>query len=95
MKLLKIIEANYLDHYRIELSFNDGIKAVVDLKNKVFNDHRKVFRALKDVSYFKKFTKNRWTIEWDNGIDLAPEYLYDLAMEQNKKSFDKENPVLT
>jgi DNA-binding transcriptional regulator GbsR (MarR family) len=95
MELLKIIEADYLDHYRIELSFNDGIRTVVDLKSKVFNDRRKVFKALKDVSYFKNFTKNRWTIEWDNGVDLAPEFLYNLAMEQNQKTVENDNTVLT
>ncbi|RLD53915.1 MAG: DUF2442 domain-containing protein [Bacteroidetes bacterium] len=95
MELLKIIEADYLDHYRIELTFNDGIKTIVDLKSKVFNDHRKVFEALRDLSHFKKFTKNRWTIEWANGVDLAPEYLYELAGEQNKKAIRNSDTVLT
>ena len=86
MILLKVIEAKYLDNYKLDLTFNNGFRNVVNLKSKIFNDHRKIFEPLKDVTYFKNFTKNRWTIEWNNGVDLAPEYLYDLAMEQNKKA---------
>ena len=82
MKLLKVIEAKYLEDYKIALQFNNGKSGVVDLEQKVFNDHRKVFEKLKNQKYFKTFEQNRWTIEWSNGIDLAPEFLYDLLKEQ-------------
>ncbi len=82
MELLKITRAKYVDKYKIDLSFSNGFSAIVDLKDKIFSDHRKVFEKLQNIDFFKKFTKNRWTIEWENGVDLAPEFLHDLAIGQ-------------
>ncbi|MDE0472235.1 MAG: DUF2442 domain-containing protein [Ekhidna sp.] len=86
MTLLKVIDAKYIDNYELRLSFNDGVKGVVDLKEKVFTDHRTVFKPLQEVEFFKKFTRNRWTIEWQNGVDIAPEFLHKLTVEQHIKN---------
>ncbi len=83
MILLKITNAKYLEDYKLELSFNDGFNGVVDLEDKIFNDHRIIFKSLQKIEFFKKFSKNRWTIEWTNGVDLAPEFLRELAQKQN------------
>lgn len=45
-----------------------------------------VFEALKDVNYFKNFTKDRWTVAWDCGADFAPEFLYDLTLKQSMQA---------
>jgi len=82
MELLKITKAKYVEKYKIDLSFNNGFSAIVDLKDKIFSDHRKGFAKLRDINFFKKFSKNRWTIEWENGVDLAPEFLYELATKE-------------
>lgn len=86
MKLLKIIQASYVDDYRINLSFNDGVSSVVDLKDKIYSDHRKVFEKLQNLDFFKRFTLNDWTIEWANGVDLAPEFLHDMAIAQREEA---------
>ena len=31
---------------------------------------------LKDMNNFIQFGLNHWTLEWYNGIDFAPDYLY-------------------
>ncbi len=82
MRLLKVIQASYVDNYKISLLFNNEYSAVVDLKDTIFSDKRKIFKKLQDINFFKTFTKNRWTVEWKNGADLAPEFLYDLAVKQ-------------
>ncbi len=75
--LIKVTDAKYIEDYKIEFSFNDGVKGIVDLKDSI---NGLVFKPLKDIDYFKTFTKNRWTIEWDCEADFAPEYLHDLAV---------------
>ncbi len=81
--LLKIIDAQYVKGYEIELTFSDGVKKTIDLKESLKGP---VFEPLKKITAFKKFSVNRWTIEWENGADFAPEYLYELAMKQNQKT---------
>ena len=65
--------------YEIFIKFNDGKKSVVDLKNTIENDHRPIIRALLDVNTFNSFTVANDTICWENGVDFAPEYLYEIG----------------
>ena len=78
---LEVSKAKYIADYKIELEFNNGEEYVVDLENEL---NGTIFQALKDKNNFKRFSIKFNTIEWDNGADLAPEYLYDLARSQNQ-----------
>ncbi|MCA9740360.1 MAG: DUF2442 domain-containing protein [Deferribacteres bacterium] len=80
--LLEIKAAEYIDDYRIFLEFNDGYKAAVDLKEVLQNEQRKIFEPLKNPHYFKRFSLRFNTICWQNDVDFAPEFLYDLAKKQ-------------
>ncbi|MEX0811181.1 MAG: DUF2442 domain-containing protein [Chitinophagales bacterium] len=84
--LIKVTTAKHLKEYKLELSFNDGLRRTIDLKKHLAGP---IYQPLKNVEYFKSFTLNRWTIEWENGADFAPEFLHKLALEQNPKS-DKQ-----
>lgn len=86
MQLLKITIATYLDEYKIKLQFNNSIKGTVDFKQKIFNEPRAIFKPLQQINYFKNFKQNGWTIEWKNGLDIAPEYLLNLLLNQQKKA---------
>jgi len=81
--LIKVIRAKYIKDHVIEFIFNDGLKSEVDLKNEIEGE---IFMPLKDLQYFKTFSLNRWTIEWENGADFAPEFLYQLAIEKEKRA---------
>ena len=73
---LEVIKATYLDEYMILLAFNNGVIKTVDLKSKLNGE---VFEPLKELNYFRRFTIRFNTIEWNNGADLAPEYLYEIG----------------
>jgi len=75
MEPIWITKAEYIEEYIIALSFSDGVQKVVDLKNHLQGE---MFEPLKDLNQFKNFTLSDWTIEWNNGADLAPEFLYSL-----------------
>ena len=81
--LVYITEAKYLHDYKIELEFNDGKKGVVDLENELYGT---VFKPLKDKKVFSsvKLDKDLDTIAWENGADLAPEFLYYESFKNDK-----------
>ena len=85
MELLLVKKARHLNDYVIEFTFNNGEIKALDLSDKL---NKPVFEPLKNISFFKKFRMNPFTIEWENGADFSPDYLYRLAKEQ-------ENEVLS
>jgi len=73
---LEISSVRHLDGYRLLLQFNTEEIRIVDLKNELTGE---VYAPLKDVDYFKQCKVVHNTIEWPNGADFAPEYLYKLG----------------
>ena len=78
--MIWVVGASYDGGYRICIEFNDGMKGVVDLQETIFNDSRPIFAALREKELFRRFRVEMDTVVWDNGLDLAPEFLYDLAV---------------
>ncbi len=78
MKTIRIISAEYLEDYKIKVKFNDGLEKSIDLEKELYGE---IFAPLKDIDYFKNFSLNRFTIEWPNGADFSPEFLYDYKKE--------------
>ena len=74
---LEISKAKYLDNYRISLTFNNGETKTVDLQSEL---NGMVYEPLRQLDYFKKFQVKYNTIEWSNGADYAPEYLYEISL---------------
>jgi len=75
-----ITSAEYVDGYRIKLTFRDGTEGIADLKPMV--DRGGVFAPLKNIDLFKTFSLSPYwsTLTWCNEqIDIAPETLYVAA----------------
>ncbi|MBU2184433.1 MAG: DUF2442 domain-containing protein [Gammaproteobacteria bacterium] len=62
-----------LDNYLLAVSFDNGEKGILDLKP--YLDFG-VFKRLQDVAVFNRVRVSFDTIEWDAGVDLAPEFVY-------------------
>jgi len=73
--ILNIIEANYLEGFRVRLLFNDGVEKSVDLKHYIHSKKHPFFQPLKQIETFSNFKLHK-TLTWDSGADIAPEYLY-------------------
>ena len=74
---LEVSQAEYLDNYRIKLTFNNDEIRTVDLQNELNGE---VYMPLHQLDYFKNFQLKYNTIEWENGADYAPEYLYAIGI---------------
>ncbi len=80
---LHVTGVTYLDNYRLRLQFNDGAIKEVDLEEEL---HGEIFKPLKDIALFQQVRLNlrTKTIEWPNGADFAPEYLYEIGKDVRK-----------
>lgn len=74
--ILNITKAQHLEEFKVKIWFNDGLEKIVDLKNYINSKKHPFFQSLKQVDEFKKFQVHK-TLVWDNGADIAPEYLHD------------------
>lgn len=90
MKTLKVMDARYIEGYRIKFKFNDGKTKTIDFQDQLWGE---MFQPLNDIHYFKKFKLNPFTIEWENGADFAPEYLYQLGETQRNKATKAKQQV--
>lgn len=83
--MLFIKKAEYNGEYKIFLQFNNGREGIVDLENYLFAENRGVFQRIRDIKQFQNFSLDSYTIIWGDDLDLAPEFLHDLLIKQNKK----------
>lgn len=75
-QLLTVIKARYIDGYRIEAVFSNGIKKMIDFAP-VIQRAKGIVKKLEDVEFFKKFTLDPFTIDWNNEIGFDPQDLYE------------------
>ncbi len=75
---LHIKSVAYLQDYKLRLEFNNGVIKEVDLADVL---HGQVFEPLRDLAIFRRVKVNAdtETIEWSNGADFAPEFLYEIG----------------
>ncbi|MDR0527821.1 MAG: DUF2442 domain-containing protein [Spirochaetaceae bacterium] len=79
-----MIKAELREDYRIYVEFNDGLNGIIDFKDKINTDHREIIRELVDKNKFNKIRVERHTVCWENGVDFAPEYLYEQIKMRKK-----------
>lgn len=75
--MIQVLEARYIDQYKIYLVFNDHKEGVVDLQSVITKDYRPIIAELINIDKFKKFKVEFDTVVWENGLDFAPEFLYE------------------
>ena len=73
---LHVKEARYLYDYVVWLRSNDGAEGEIDLQSELDGE---AFSPLGDKRRFRQFRVDPelGTIVWENGADLAPEFLYE------------------
>ena len=78
IKPLEITKAEYLEGYRLLIWFNDGALKVVDLSGYLHKPH---LAPLREEGQIRRFQLDLGTIIWDDEIDIAPEFLYNIAID--------------
>ena len=80
-----VVKAELKNEYNVFVEFNDGTTGIIDFKDKLTNDHRKIIKDLLDLNKFKTVKVGLDTLCWDNGVDFAPEYLYEKIKIEDKR----------
>ena len=78
--LYDVTDVEVLGHYRLRLTFSDGLVGDVDLSH--LSEWEGVFTSLRDPTFFARVQvdPDTGTITWPNGADLAPEVPYERAV---------------
>lgn len=67
------------DNYLLDIRFSNGESGVLDMKP--YLDFG-VFKRIRDYSSFNKVSVVFDTIEWESGVDLDPEFVYDKCLKR-------------
>lgn len=73
---------NYIDGYKISLTFDDKTTKVVNLESYL---KRGVFLPLRDPEYFKLVKVKYDTLAWPNEADFCPDVLYEMGVDEPVK----------
>jgi len=82
--MLGVTKALLERDYIVSIEFNDGQNGLINFKQELEKDHRPIIKELLDLEKFKTVKIKYDTLCWDNGVDLAPEYLYEQMVMQKK-----------
>ena len=66
------------DNYQIYIEFDNDECGILNMEP--YLDFG-IFRKIKDQSLFAKVRVSFDTIEWENGIDLDPQFVYDKCIK--------------
>lgn len=72
--MLEVTGASYVEGHVLRIQFSNGKEKLYDFSKEYDTG---ICRKLKDLDYFKCFTIDPFTIDWNNEIGFAPEYLYE------------------
>ncbi len=76
----RVTAVRYLDSYRLQLTFDNGVSGVVNLDGWLIGTGG-VMGPLSDHAFFRQVSvdEEAGTIRWPNGVDLCPDVLYSRA----------------
>jgi len=85
--MISVTSVEVLAHYKLRLSFNDGLVRDVDLS--YLQDRGPIFEPLRDPTFFAsvRVDPEARTVVWPNGADLDPLVLHgDFTSASNKQT---------
>lgn len=74
----KVINVKVLEDYKLELTFDNNVVKIKDMKSHL---NTGVFKALRKKDMFNSVRLNFGTISWNDDIDMCADYLYETSKE--------------
>jgi len=89
--LYLVRKINYIDGYKISLTFNNKKTKIVDIEPYL---DKGVFLPLRDPDYFKKVYLSGNTIVWPNEADFCPDVLYEIGVDISEEKKQKSQLII-
>jgi hypothetical protein len=83
-KIIKLVNAIYINDYVVELSFEDGVIRQIDFEHFLYQHPHPQYDKYRDLKKFKKFKIERNNIVWGKNWDLIFD-LWDLYKGKSPK----------
>ena len=72
-QILTVTAAVYVNDNTLRITFSNGEERLLDFTPLM---QEGICRKLQDKDYFKSFTLDPFTIDWNHEVGFAPEFLY-------------------
>jgi len=78
---IRIAEAKYIRDHVLWIKFDNGVEGEIDLSAELWGE---MFEPLRNLDSFRRFHIDNEinTIVWDNGADMAPDFLHSLLQKK-------------
>ncbi len=87
----EVEEIKYKGRYVYHIIFDNHVEGDMDFSD--YLEKGPIFRALREINFFKKAKVKGGTIAWPNGVDIAPETLYEKLQRGPMQVIDKPKRV--
>jgi len=78
-----VVSAEIKDEYQVLLKYNDGFEGILDFKQILTKDSRNKVKKLLNKEIFARLKVELDTVCRENGVDFAPEYLYEKVKKRH------------
>jgi hypothetical protein len=85
---MKVIGVNPLQGYQLQVTFDDGVSGVIDLKRFIENG---VFSVLQNEDTFNKVYTNGYSIVWDDELEIDSLTVYAEILNKKPEDILTEN----
>jgi hypothetical protein len=83
----RVTKVKPIINFQLELTFSNGEEKVLDMKPYLKTGR---FSELQNEALFASVTCSLGTIQWQNGLDLCPDTLYEESEPYQKKVSSKK-----
>ena len=85
---MKVVSVNPLSGYKLQVTFDDGVSGVIDLKNFIKNG---IFSVLQNEDLFNKANSTGYSIAWNEELEIDSLTVYAEILNKDPEDILAEN----